>query len=187
LEVEVEVGERMVLDVARAIAQRLELGQPLRRLAPALGEADLQLGERILQVGVDQRGVRIVLEVVGGRLHQRPPSVSPVAALLPMSAGTSATWRTGLARPPRWSLPAMFIRQPRSPANRVSAPAAAMSLVFSPTMALEISGYFTQKVPPKPQHTSGDFISRRLSPSTEASSRRGWSLTPSSRRPEQES
>ena len=34
-----------------------------------------------------------------------------------------------------------------------------MSDDFSPTMALEISGYFTQNVPPKPQQTSGDFIS----------------------------
>ena len=44
LEVEIEVGQRVVLDVARAIAQRLELGQPLGRLPAALGEADLQLG-----------------------------------------------------------------------------------------------------------------------------------------------
>ena len=52
LEVEVEVGQRVVLDVARAVAQRLELGQPLGRLPPPLGEADLQLAERILQVGI---------------------------------------------------------------------------------------------------------------------------------------
>ena len=33
LEIEVEVRERVVLDVARGIAQRLELGQPFRHLA----------------------------------------------------------------------------------------------------------------------------------------------------------
>src|SRR6185437_15139479 len=139
LEVEVEVGERVVLDVARTVAQRLELGQPFCRLPAPLREADFQLAERVLQIGVTQRIVRIVLEVACGRLHQR---FSPMAASSPMSASTSATWRTFTARPSRCSLPAMFIRQPRSPASSVPAPVAAMSPVFSPTMALEISGYF---------------------------------------------
>ena len=60
LEVEIEVGQRVVLDVARPVAQRLELGQPLGRLPAALGEADLQLGQRVLQVGIGQGGVDIV-------------------------------------------------------------------------------------------------------------------------------
>ena len=81
----------------------------------------------------------------------------------------------------------MFIRQPRSPASSVPALALAMSDDFSPTMALEISGYFTQKVPPNPQQTSGDVISLRRRPCTEPSSWRGCALTPSSRRPEHES
>jgi hypothetical protein len=52
LEIEVEVGQRVVLDVARAVAQRLELGQPYDGLPAPLREADLQLPERVLQVGV---------------------------------------------------------------------------------------------------------------------------------------
>ena len=104
-----------------------------------------------------------------------------------MPASTSATWRTCTALPSRCSLPAMFIRQPRSPASSVSAPVAAMSADLSPTMAFEISGYFTQKVPPKPQQTSASGSSRSVRPCTEPSSRRGCCLTPSSRRPEQES
>ena len=79
----------------------------------------------------------------------------------------------------------MFSRQPRSPASSVPAPVAAMSLHLSDTMRVEMSGYFTQKVPPKPQQISGSAISVRLSPSTEASSARGCAFTPSSRRPEQ--
>ena len=75
LEIEIEVGQGVVLDVAGAIAQRLELGQTLGRLAAAFREADLQLGERVLQIGVGQRGVDIVLEVVGGRFHQRLPDL----------------------------------------------------------------------------------------------------------------
>ena len=38
LEIEVEVGERVVLDGAGAVAQRLELGQPGDRLRPATDE-----------------------------------------------------------------------------------------------------------------------------------------------------
>ncbi len=53
--------------------------------------------------------------------------------------------------------------------------------------AFDISGYLTQNVPPKPQQTSGVAISLSRSPSTDPSRRRGCSLTPSSRRPEQES
>src|SRR5476649_593676 len=193
LEVEIEIGERVVLDVARTVAQRLEFRQALGCLAPALGEADLEHGQRVLEVGIRQRAVDVALEVVGGGFHQRftasgsPPSGSPIAAIEPMSASTSATCRTCTVLPSRCSLPAMFIRQPRSPANKVPAPVAAISADFSPTMAFDISGYFTQKVPPKPQQTSGVFISLMRSPSTDPSSWRGCAFTPSSRRPEQES
>ncbi len=46
-----------------------------------------------------------------------------------------------------------------------------MFSVFFSTMALEMSGYFTQNVPPKPQQTSGSCISTSLTPSIEESSR----------------
>ena len=62
-----------------------------------------------------------------------------------------------------------------------------MSRTLSVTMRVEMPGYFTQKVPPKPQHTSGSRISFSVSPRTLASRRRGCGFTPSSRRPEQES
>ncbi len=72
-----------------------------------------------------------------------------------------------------------------SPASSVSAPVAAMSFALSPTMRTEMSGYFTQNVPPKPQHVSGSASSRTSNPSTDASRARGCARTPSSRRPEQ--
>ena len=62
-----------------------------------------------------------------------------------------------------------------------------MSAVFSRTIWSEISGYLTQKVPPKPQQISAPGSSVRFSPATLSSSCRGWDFTPSSRRPEQES
>ena len=48
----------------------------------------------------------------------------------------------------------MFMRQPRSPASSRSASVAAIFFVFLATMTLEMSGYLTQNVPPKPQQTS---------------------------------
>ena len=56
----------------------------------------------------------------------------------------------------------MFSRQPRSPASTVSAPVATMSRTLSDTMRTEISGYFTQNVPPNPQQTSASAISVTL-------------------------
>ncbi len=73
LEVEIEVFKRMILDVAGTIAQGLEFRQALGGFAAALGETHFQLGQRILQVGIGQGDPDIVLEVVGGGLHQRRP------------------------------------------------------------------------------------------------------------------
>ena len=73
------------------------------------------------------------------------------------------------------------------PASTRSAPVPAMSSVLLPTILFEMSGYLTQNVPPNPQQTLASFCSRRCSPSTEPSRWRGWSLTDSSRSPEQES
>ena len=53
----------------------------------------------------------------------------------------------------------MFIRQPRSPASSSSAPVASMWPALFDTIRVEISGYLTQNVPPKPQQTSLSSIS----------------------------
>ena len=81
----------------------------------------------------------------------------------------------------------MFIRQPRSPASTRSAPVASISAVLSLTILVEISGYLTQNVPPKPQQTSASGSSTSSSPRTVRNRSRGCCLMPSSRRPEQES
>src|SRR5262249_567538 len=193
LEIQVEMRERVVLDVARRVAQRIELGQPVRHLAPARDEVDLNEFERVLQLGVGERRPRIVLGGGGGRGGGQEGVGSwgwvggPIAGSVIIPASTSATCRTSTVLPSRWSLPAMFMRQPRSPAIRRSAPVAATLAAFLPTMALEMLGYLTQKVPPKPQHTSASRMSLSTSPRTEPSRRRGCTRTPSSRRPEQAS
>ncbi len=69
----------------------------------------------------------------------------------------------------------------------MSAPVSRTFAALSETMRTEMSGYFTQKVPPKPQQTSESGSSFSVSPATVPSSLRGCALMPSSRRPEQES
>src|SRR5690606_3871921 len=183
-EIEVEIGQRVVLDGARAFTQRLELGQRLGGLGALVDEAGAHVAQRLPQLLVGERLVCVFLEGGGGDQHGYLP---PIGAVSVMPASTSATWRTSVAAPCRFSLPAMFIRQPRSPASSMSALEVAMLAVFFSTISLEISEYLTQNVPPKPQHTSASGISFSASPSTEASNARGWLRTPSSRRPEQES
>ena len=122
-EVEVEMGERVVLDVAGAVAQGLELRQPLGGFGAPDGEV-ARMDERALQTRVGQRVVGVLLELRRGRdrAHRsRPFWASPIAGPSAMPARTSATWRALTGDPSRWSLPAMFIRQPRSPASTVSA------------------------------------------------------------------
>ena len=95
LEIEVEMGERMVLDGAGAVAQGLELRQPVDgRRAPS-GEV-AGVNERPLQARVGQRVVDVVLEPRRGRRRgHRRPSVcgSPIAGPSAIPASTSATCR----------------------------------------------------------------------------------------------
>src|SRR5262249_26769538 len=162
----------------------------VRNLAPARDEVDLDELERVLQVAVGERRLGVLLEARRGSGvgHGRDWGCAgaPIAGSAVMPAKTSPTWRTSTALPSRCSLPAMFIRQPRSPASRSCASVAATFAAFFSTIALEMSGYLTQNVPPKPQHTSASRISLSVRPRTLPSSARGWTRTPSSRRPEQE-
>ena len=64
------------------------------------------------------------LEWLGAAKPERH-SARPIGGSDSSPAKTSATWRTAMAEPWRPSLPAMFIRQPRSPANKSSGFAAA--------------------------------------------------------------
>src|SRR3954469_21514353 len=109
-EIEVEVLQRMVLDVARSVAQRIELGQALRHLAPTRDEVHLDELQRLLQARVRECVARIVLEVRrrdvfghGGDARASPrrtsaastavARASPIAGASVMPASTSATWR----------------------------------------------------------------------------------------------
>ena len=68
-EIEVEMGEHMVLDVARAVAQGLELGQALGRLRALVDEACAHIAQRLLQLLVAQRVMGVLLEGGGGRVN----------------------------------------------------------------------------------------------------------------------
>ena len=68
--VEVEIGQRVVFDVARGVAQRLELRQSLHRRRPARHEARPRARERLLQPGIGQGTVSVFLESGrGGDMH----------------------------------------------------------------------------------------------------------------------
>ena len=71
LEIEIEMRQRVVLDLAPALAQRLELRQRGTRGATAGGEPRRNARQRLLQLGIGQRGARVVLEGRRGRDHGR--------------------------------------------------------------------------------------------------------------------
>ena len=70
-EVKVEMGERMLLDRAADIAQRVEFGQPRHDLAAARRKAPLRHDfERLLQVLVGKPGAGIRREIAAGGVHR---------------------------------------------------------------------------------------------------------------------
>jgi hypothetical protein len=76
LEIEVEMGQHMVLDVAGIVPERIEFRQRVGSLLALADEAFLHIAERFLQLHVDQRLGGVGLELVGGEFHQlspRPP------------------------------------------------------------------------------------------------------------------
>ena len=134
-------------------------GRPSAALPALFDEALLHITQRLLQLRVLQGLVGILGEAMGAgtpwvQSVDVELAASPMAGVSQQSARTSAMWRACTGEPRRFSLPAMFIRQPRSPASSNSAWLASTQAAFSETILLEISGYFTQKVPPKPQQTS---------------------------------
>jgi hypothetical protein len=189
-EVEIEVGQHVVLDVARLVAQRLEFRQAgdgaarLARRSPcALAERALQVRRRpaprwafSLNCGlVDWIAITLCPALLRRGCSDRGRPCRP--APRPRGAPSPS--------PSRFSLPAMFIRQPRSPASSVSAPVAATSgpchrpcgrrsrVLHAEGAAEAAAGLrvgISTSVSPRP-----------------AEQRRGCALTPSSRRPEQES
>jgi hypothetical protein len=71
----------------------------------------------------------------------------------------------------------MCIRQELSPAVSTSAPVPVTDRILSPSIAVEVSAFFTANVPPKPQQDSASGSSTRFSPRTARSSRNGRSPT----------
>src|SRR5690606_4745514 len=191
-EVVVQVRQRVLADLVCGVAQPLELGQRLDRVAPVVDESAAGTLQGRLQVAVEQRLAAAAAECrtrPGDDAHERSRAgaPSPMPGVSPGPTSHSATWYTLCAIPLRRRRPAMFIRQPRSPPSTTPTPVASMAAVLSATMRVEMSRYFTQNVPPKPQHTLPSASSTSSTSSGGAMRARGCSRTPSSRRPEQES
>ena len=90
-----------------------------------------------------------------------------------MPASTSMVWNARTFDPRRLSLPARFIRQPRSPPSGRLAPVRSIAAAFSSTTAFEIAGYSTQKVPPTSRQKSLPSSLRISRPTTSSRSIRG--------------
>ncbi len=71
LEIEIEMLDGVVLDVARLIAQPIELRQLRKRDQAPLREAGLHEAQRPLQAGIGHGLAGVCLEIVAGRLHRR--------------------------------------------------------------------------------------------------------------------
>src|ERR1700728_2560328 len=96
LEIKVEVGERMILDVASAVAQQIELRQPRDRFGAPRHEI-ARVIQCALQPRVAERLVDVFLEMRrrDGRAHALTSwAACPIAGRSVIPASTSATWRT---------------------------------------------------------------------------------------------
>ena len=69
------MGEHMVLDVARRVAELLELRHELRGLGALVDEARTRLADGALEIGIEQGAMRVVLELRrrGMMGHSTPP------------------------------------------------------------------------------------------------------------------
>ena len=81
----------------------------------------------------------------------------------------------------RVSAPPICIRHELSAAHTTSAPVCLIAATLSVQIAAETSGFFTENVPPNPQHDSASGRSTRSRPRTARSSRSGASPTLSMR------
>ncbi len=171
-EVEIEIVEHMVLDCPCAVAQVVELRQVRRRLGALVDEVDLHMAHGLLQLRIVKRAGGVFLEGGGGDLdhlfafpdcrnvdhpRQHFRHVAHLDARCPRASACRPCSSGSQDRPPAASR------------RRVSLIVAVLSM----TMELEMSGYLTQNVPPKPQQTSAPFISASSSPATVPSSLRG--------------
>lgn len=75
----------------------------------------------------------------------------------------------------------MCIKQEESPAVSTSAWVPRTALILSASIAVEVSAFVTENVPPKPQHWSAAGSSTRSMPRTDLNSANGFSPTPSIR------
>src|SRR3989442_3609482 len=167
LQIAVQVQQRLVLDGAGPIAGVLPIRHVRDRRPPPLAEQGRGVTQRAPQLAVGQGRARVAVEA-----HV-------------VAASTSARCRARTADPRRDSPPAICITQLASPETTASTPARPIASTFSSRIATEISGYFTEKVPPKPQHVSAlaGGSSTNSAPRTWCSSRRGSSLIFKSPRP----
>src|SRR5690606_26641834 len=191
-EIEIEVGERLVLDVARKGPQRFPVVDRADRHLPPLTEKACRVPQGAAELGILQRLASVAIERAGGlgvRAHVGAVigrSDVVVGRFLCISAhevdaSTSARCIARTLEPRRLSRPLICIRQLASADTTAPTPASSMASTLSSTIATEISGYLTVEKPPKPPQASAFDSSTSSAPRTRESRRRGSLFTPSSR------
>ena len=92
LEIEIEIRQHVILDRLALLAQRVEFRQARHHGGALGGKAGAHHAERLLQIGVAKRPLRVFLEGAAGRLHQERSAAAPMGGVSPaMPASTSAT------------------------------------------------------------------------------------------------
>ena len=171
-----QAGEDGVLDRRAGQPQVFPVGQLSDRAQSLVPDRHGGPGEVGPLLGIGERRPR-------GDRERRHPEERRMAhrASAFVEARISARCSTRTGAPWRDSSPPMCIRQDVSAEVSTSAPVASTSATLSCPMAVEVSGFLTLNVPPKPQHSCGCVSGRSSMPSTAASSRCGRSPMCSSR------
>ena len=182
-EIEIEMRERVVLDVARAVAQRVELGELGDDRAAAVHDAGLDAVQRALQLRIGERFPGVLLERRRGQM--RDAHRSPIAGSV-MPASTSATWRAcdRLAEPLQ---PARHVHQAAEIAREQRAGAGRRDVLglLGDDGVGDVGIFDAERAAEAAAHIGVVHLLQRRAPARSASSLRGCALMPSSRRPEQ--
>src|SRR6185503_4565932 len=186
-EVLVEMSEHVVLDRCAGCTKLRPVGQLVHDLRP-LGldrggrrtdvATQLSVAHRFSRSGWERSSTAQLAD--SGR---RPWQVGAHHGTSSVAARISAKCMVRTPVFSRDSPPPMCIRHEASFAVQISAAVSRTALILSASIAVETSGFFSAKVPPKPQHDCASGSGTRSIPRTARSSRSGRSPTLSARNP----
>src|SRR5215471_12294987 len=162
LQIQVEIAHEMRFDGACGGAQFFPVRQLADNVVSLVADHMRRMAHVVAQLAVFQRAACGLLE--RGRLSGFANANAHTNGSPSVDASTSAICAVLTPVRPRCSAPKICMRQELSVATHNSAPVSRMVRTLSASMAWEVSAFLTEKVPPKPQHSSlsGRSINWRL-------------------------